>query len=351
MAWYNTEGALPHHVIHSQTKYIRNFQSIPFSNRADKAQIDSIKPRLEKLLEKNGFKKESLERNDLYQFLSFAEKGFCDADTSLLQNSASSSQGLKISDLSLYFNDPCSLAVSVGGRDLLVIRSLLSGRAIKETQSIALEAEELFDREFEFAYSERIGYLSPDVYKCGSGEFFSALLYLPASRAEAFEEIKALAFANQTSISPFYRDRENSGDMYVVTHSPSHLSDRFHAASGFDILISDIVEKEKTAEGIFFAENGKLIIEKAYRAYGTLMYARQISEEEMLSLISSIRLCLATAPESFSHLSANTVNLILSECMNFSVMSSYPECGSYEELDESRALLIRKILDNSAKAQ
>ena len=352
MSWYTTLGNAREHVIRSETKYIRNFKNTPFTCRMDKLQKDQLLSKLEKLLDANGFKKMLDAKSDLYELFSFAEKGFCDADETMLsQVSPKSTEQFSLPDTSLYFNEPCSLSVAVGGKDMLVIRSLLSGLAIGETQSIALEAEELFDREFEFAYSHEMGYLSPFIQNCGSGEVFSTLLFLPAIKETGdIESVRAMASMQSCSLLPFSRGEENLGGLYLLSHSPSHRCDHVRDMELFCSLVTMIIEKEKLSEGIIFNEKRKIIIEEARRALGTLLFARSIEESELLETWRKIRICLITHGENgiLPNVTFLTLNRILAECMSFSVLASHTECASQDELDEKRAQILQKILSETS---
>ena len=343
MSWYTTEGKDPHHTLRSEVQYIRNFAALPFSDRAPENQRRALFSELEKLLEANGFKKEPLPEGVIHK-LSYAEKGYLDT----CGFSSSSKEDIAYDhDCSLFFNEPCSLAVTVGGKDHISIRSLLSGRAIKEAKSIASEAEELFDKKFEFAYSHHFGYLSPCPYRCGSGEILSAILFLPAlSLSNETADVERYCRRQGVTFSPTFTYKGNPGDMFTLKYSPHHLSDRRAAASGFDALISGIIEKEKQYEGIIFAERCKIITDKAYRALGAMTYAQSMSEEEMLCHLSSLRLLCAASPDKKeSHaVKLPKINLIFAECLNASVASTSGGIGSYEELEEKRATRLKELL-------
>lgn len=339
MSWFDSEGKLPHHVIFSQTSYKRNPANQPFLGKCDPKTRTSSAERIDALLLKNGFRKDPIADGDTVQLRALAEKGFVDVDF------------LRPSPLrALYFNEPCSLAVSVGGKDLITIRSLLSGLAVTETRNIASGAEELLDSEFEFAYSDASGYLSPTPSRCGSGAEFSALLYLPSLRINSSEEpLRHRLSCSRAILAPFLTQSMGS-DLYLLTHRPSHLCDEIVSSQAFDSLISSIVEEETAAERIIFAESSKIIIDKAWRAYGALLYTRSLSAADMLSLSSSIRIALALCDGKSTRLppvSVTLLNSILGRGLDCSVISESGACRSGEECNDRRAELISGLLYSS----
>lgn len=333
MSWFTTEGKHPHHIIFSKTTFVRNLSGVPFTKRLSEKSADSFFKKADALLSKNGFRSELLSESDTIYSLSLAEKGFID-------------RGMLISSprRAVYFNEPCSLSVSLGGRDLISISSLVSGLAMTETRNIATSAEELLDREFEFAYNEQTGYLSATPSLCGSGAVFSALLFLPAlASQDEISELRHICSDQGVRIEPAFT--HGGGDLYFIYHTPSHLCDEIQATEAFSSMIEAIIHRESTLEGIMTEGNGRIIVDRAWRAYGQLLYARRLDENDLLTLSSALRFALAST-EGKAKLPPVTVkelNLMLGECLNASITAS-SGCGSDEEIATTRAETVSKMI-------
>ena len=336
MSWFNAEGKCPHHVIRSQTRYVRNPAGAPFQKRSAPKPTDQFFDKAEALLLKNGFRKENLPTGSLPEVAAFAEKGFIDRD---FLNC--------VGRRALFFNEPCNLAVALGGGDLINVRSLLAGNAIAETRNIAAGAEELLDRELEFAYSETLGYISHSPELCGSGVEFSSLLYLPSLRMnKSSEALRYQCALIGARLFPLMSDP--SGDLYTLSHSPAPFSSELSAAQLFGALVTKIAEDEARAVRIIFSERDKIIIDQAWRAYGILTNAKLISEGEMLSLSSSIRIALSACDNAslLPPVSVTKLNLLLAEGLSSSVISVRRECKSDVDCDLARADVIHKMLES-----
>ena len=333
MSWFTTEGKHPHHVIFSKTTFVRNLSGMPFTKKMGDKSIDSFFKKADALLSKNGFRSDILSESDPIYPLSLAEKGFI--DNGMLTSSPRRA---------VYFNEPCSLSVSLGGRDLISISSLVSGLAMTETRNIAISAEELLDREFEFAYNEQTGYLSATPSLCGSGAVFSALLFLPALTSQCeIADLRRRCAELGASLEPAFIHR--GGNLYFISHTPSHLCNETHAAEGFSALIEAIIDRETTLEGIIAEGNGRIIVDRAWRAYGQMLYARLLDESDLLTLSSALRFSLA-ATEGKAKLPPVTVkelNLMLGECLNASITAT-SGCNSDEEIATSRAEIVSKMI-------
>lgn len=334
MAWFENEGRCPQFAIYSQTSYKRNAAGLPFPKHCAPAELCALTDKIDKLMSENGFWRESIPEGDSAQLKALAEKGYIDRDM------LSPSQRRAV-----YFNEPCSLAVSVGGKDLLTVRSLLSGAAIADSRNIASGAEELIDREIEFAYSEQMGYVASSPALCGSGVEFSALLYLPSlTLTDEAEEVRMLLSGLGAVIYPAFSMKGNPGDTYIVSHSPSRLCREATAAEGFDRIVAMLISREAERLRSISREEA---IGSALQAYGAIKYAEELSESSLLRHLSHLRLgliCSGDKLQRLPHLSYTALNTVLGRCLSSSVITECGGCATEKECDAHRARLTCAIL-------
>ena len=338
MSWFNTEGVGSQFFIWSKTQFVRNLASVPFCE-AGEAYSDAFK-KVGDLLTQNGFRMENIRPGISTETMAFAEKQFVGRD--LIYSDR---------ERALFLNDPCSLAIAIGGDNFISIRSLLSGRAINESFNIASGAEELLDGELEFAYSERFGYLAKDPKDCGSASEISAALFLPALSYPHYREstIRACT-AFGASITPFSVYKDNPGDIYLISYKLPPNRAEGVSVSRFCSLCDKLVQNEKDGIRILFSDKRKLIIDKAWRAFGLISFAKSLCESEFLSLLSDIRLGLAVTDDKslLPPVGISQLNSLLAYGLNASVVSEAKVCASEEECDEARAIITAK-LTSSAK--
>ena len=341
MSWYNSTGPMQTHVLYTKVKYVRNPKDTNFYHISDQKRADELFSRLKVTLEGNGFRGENVSDKGTVYLLSLAEKQLAEHDFVYSDRPRA-----------LYFNEPCNLTVALGGDNYISISSTAAGLALKEAHNMSTGAEELIDREIPFAYSDRLGYLSPNISECGSGATFSSALYLPSLRllGDAARRMLSLTSLNMT-LSPMMQNEGNGGDVYLLSYSPHYLSDEESAVAHFTNTVTCLVEKEETILSTLFKERKKLLYDKARRALGTLLYSESISENEMLSLLSDIRLYHSVnkcAPVALPHLS--DLNYLTVEGLNASMLlSSGEKCNSIEELNCLRATLIKKYLNEKTE--
>ena len=343
MSWFNTEGNCPQFFILSQAKYLRSPAGLPFK-ATDSEDYQRLLAETDTLMAQNGFRKEVLPPGESADTLSLAEKQFLDG-------SEVESHAIR----TLYLNEPCNLSVTVGGKSFFTVRSILSGKAVSESLNVAAGAEEMLDTAFEMAYSEERGYLSPDPDQCGSGASISVTLYLPSlSVSSASERLRAECARHGVEIVPFSLHGGNPGDLYRITCYLSRNASEKQAAASFEAFCDKIVQNESRLLHSACDQRLDRIIDHGRRAYGLLTYASEISEAELLTLLSRLRLGLILAPDAVAlpHVSFTTLNSLLAEGLNGSVIASSPApCTSETDCRKLRAKLTSKILRSSESGQ
>lgn len=331
MAWFTSDQSSYRHVLWTKTEYIRNLAALPF-RRADSDGERELIKQADALLVGNGFRKEEPIGERRLHLQALAEKQLIDAS--------------ECDDGFIYFNEPCNLSVMLGGKNFITIRSVTCSPSIAESLSLASGAEEMLDKEFPFSYDPKFGYLAPDIRDAGSCSSFSAALFLPAmARLGEVERILGQLGAN---VTPMYSNRENSGNVFGLSFKPSLEISEGDAALFFDKLLNQLTQHEKALERIAYGDELSLVTDKAWRALGILTHAREMGEDELLNLISDIRLAALLCPNDAPHqLTAAILDELSVECLNSTVAQSFnKECLSITDCNRLRCQRLRDIISS-----
>ncbi len=330
MSWYNTQGPDQIYVLFSKVKYIRNLAKQNFCHLIDPKRASETYAKIESILQKNGFRGEKLGAKTTNTLLSLAEKHFIDGDLVFCEQIHA-----------LYLNEPCNLTVTLGGENCITISSIISGRSVEEAKNIASRAEELLDRELDFAYSENIGYLSPTVSECGSGLCFSSAVYLPSlSLRDSFEETNRELMKKGICLAPLFSHAK--GDIYMLSYSPHYLASEKDSAAFFSSILSYLTEREKKSLSELLSSRYDELLNCAHRALGILLCSDILKESELIQFLSEIRLCHAlseSAPPSLPDMT--DLNYLSAEGLSSSIIASSKDaCRDSLECDRARARLV-----------
>lgn len=338
MSWYDTEGFDEARVLWSRVTFYRNLSKLPFSSSGDRKTVSRISGETEALLLKNGFHKAE---DDGIRMLSYAEKQYC-----------SSGFTDAFEDGALFLNEPCSLSVSVGGRDMFCIQSVLSGKAVREAHRIASHAEELLDKNFDLAYSKKYGYLSATLSHSGHGMSMGCALFLPAlSQNDMIGSEKELLSRMGFELYPWFTYKDNPGDILLLLYTPSVSVTEHEAIGAFESCVDRIISIEEEYEKLISADNIGVIRDRARRAFGVMEYALSVGAEEFLSLISSLRLCLLLEGDELYGISFSDLNGLLCGGMSASIVCDAADAPrNAEECDALRAAFLHSFLSERKKS-
>ncbi len=340
MSWFNTQATGSERILYSKARYTRNISKLPFGMGADTKKLTEIYARIDKILSSNGFRGERLASGENATVLSLAEKQFISPDLV-------SSDGV----LMLYLNEPCNLTVALGGAELISIQAIMTGQAVIEAKNSAAVAEQLLDGELTFAYSERVGYLSPLPERCGSGLELSAAMFLPSLRLLcSFEELRYSLSRCGINIAPMFKG--GMGDLYTLSYIPEHLENEQQAALYFESVLTELNASEGKSQKMLFPDSELQLSDAAFRAVGLLKSSKRMGEDEMLRLISDIRIYISMCNEDEALPSLTDLSFMGVEGLNCCLLAgTNQKCSTNDELCRIRSELLRKYIAAKLKAE
>ena len=170
--WLRGEG--PHHqiVISSRVRLARNLRNRAFPGWAKKAErtaiLELIKPRVEELPEmQDSF-------SELLQDLSALEKQVLVERHLISREHAAKSVGSAV-----VMNRRQTLSIMINEEDHLRMQSIRSGLQLKQAFKLVDKVDSALEGKLDFAYDQRLGYLTACPTNVGTGMRASAMLHLP----------------------------------------------------------------------------------------------------------------------------------------------------------------------------
>ena len=250
----------------------------------------------------------------------------------------------------ILFNQDESLSVMINEEDHLRLQAIYPGTQAQQTWAAiaALDAE--ITGALGCAHDDQLGFLTACPTNTGTGLRASILIHLPALvLTEDMERV--LQGLNQLSftVRGVYGEGSNaSGNLFQVSNQATLGSSEEKIVEGLLRITSQLVEYEKDAQQSLLREARSQVEDKVWRAYGLLQYARVLSSQEFMNLLSAVRLGL-------------TIGLldVPAAFLNHLMIATQPahmqaEAGSAlepEERDLRRAQLVRRKLTEVSDGQ
>ncbi len=186
-------------------------------------------------------------------------------------------------------NDDETISVMIGEEDHLRIQVLLSGLQLGTAFEISQRVDEYLSSVVKYAYDDRLGYLTECPTNLGIGMRASVMLHLPAIEADSsFNSIAENAGKIGLAVRGLYGEGSSSAaSLYQISNQITLGITEENAIDNLKVITEQIIDKERAAR-----ENlrGIKIEDTVFRALATLKFARLISSDEMLNLLSKVKL-------------------------------------------------------------
>ncbi|MDD2214392.1 MAG: protein arginine kinase [Oscillospiraceae bacterium] len=343
MTWYIDRGPDSDFIISSRIRLARNVRGYRFPNRMSPEEARQfVKTAEDAFMQANRGMSSRYTVVDLNELapeerLSLAEKRLISED--LLKHSDSC--GVVIS------RDE-ALSVMLGEEDHIRIQAMAPGFDLDKAYQEASRAAAVFEERLPVAYDEQYGFLTACPTNTGTGLRASVMIHLPA--LTELGQIRAL-IENLQKLG--FTVRGNYGENSQATGYLYQISNQITLGLSETDLIRDLQQTVRQVMGLesqarqrLYGANQAKTEDRIYRALGTLSYARLISSEEALRLLSDLRLGVETGV--LPQLKPEEVNRLTISIGPGTIQKAAGEPLDTTSRDRLRARLIRETLENAA---
>lgn len=181
----------------------------------------------------------------------------------------------------LYVNERQDVSVLVNGFDHVRIQCIQQGADALRLWGKAVWMETRLSRDLPWAFDSEFGYLTASPYRAGTGLRLSAALFLPGlagsgALAQAAEKAARLGF----SLRSLYDDVSAAYPYCELLNTVTLGVSEETLCQRMKQLLKDILEAEQTAWKHVCGSAGMKWKDAAWRALGTLKYARLLGARE-----------------------------------------------------------------------
>lgn len=190
-------------------------------------------------------------------------------------------------------SDDETVSIMVIEEDHLRIQVLRSGLQLDEAWEQIGAIDDKLDDALEFSFHKRFGYLTACPTNVGTGIRVSVMLHLPALKMTGeIEKVFRAAKDLKLAVRGLYGEgTEATGDFYQISNQTTLGKVEDDILSEFrHTIIPRIVAYEHEARRALLNERTAALDDKVFRALGILRSARMLSTEEVLFLLSHLRM-------------------------------------------------------------
>jgi protein arginine kinase len=197
-------------------------------------------------------------------------------------------QGLIVGDREI-------VSIMINEEDHLRLQSIRSGFQLLETYRLLDRLDDELSSQVEFAFHEEFGYLTSCPTNAGTGLRASVLIHLPALvLTKKINEIVHGINQMGLTVRGYYGEgSEVMGNLFQLSNQNTLGQSEEEIIGSLNQITSQITDYERQARDILVKEARVAINDKIWRAYGILSNARVLSAQEVMNLLSAVRLGLS----------------------------------------------------------
>ena len=336
--WLSAPGPQHEILISSRVRLARNLLAFPFMSKASEPQRQEIQTTLRTRLQ-------HLKEAPGHLYVDMSEIN--DVDRQMLLERHLISRQLAAPDGSkgVFITEGEDISVLVNEEDHLRIQAIAPGLQIQECWQKATTVDDELEAGLDFAFSDKLGYLTACPTNLGTGLRVSVMVHLPALQLTGkIDQIKQAAKDMRLAIRGLYGEgTEAFGDFYQISNQTTLGRSEQEIIKEFnDLVVPRILLAEEAARDQLAAENPLLLDDRIGRALGVLQHARLLTAEEALFHLSYLRLGVTMKRISGLDLSAINALFLLSQTAHLQKL----EGGTLDENTRkaARAGLLRQKL-------
>ncbi|MCQ2441042.1 MAG: protein arginine kinase [Clostridia bacterium] len=285
--WYNDKAVEDDIAVSTRIRLARNIAGVPFPSRMTDEQKTAVNEQVKKaIIESNTPYAKSL------KFLLMKDIPENERYSMIERHIISPEFVKKSENGAIILSDDESISIMIGEEDHIRIQVILAGLQLEKAYDMAENLDTLICDSLNIAFDSQLGFLTECPTNLGTGLRASVMLHLPIT--ERAGEMSGLA-ESVNKIGFVFRGMYGEGSkavasLYQLSNQITLGISEKNAIDNLKIITMQLTQKErKLRESI----NKLKVQDMCMRAVGTLKYARIISSEEMMKLLSEVKLGMA----------------------------------------------------------
>lgn len=323
-------------VVSTRIRLARNLSDVPFPDRMSDEQKHEVVSRVEKALENAKFGKDiALNKIDMEKLSDIEANAMAERRIISPQFAA------KRNGRALFLSPDEGVAVLVNEEDHIRIQVLAAGSDLPLCLKLAAEIDAYLDSKLTFAFDETLGYLTQCPTNLGTGLRASVMLHLPMMESGRMIEnlSNTISKLGMTVRGSMGEGTSAQGALYQISNQVTLGISEQNAIDNLMSIVNQVILKEENLRKKAYENDTLSTNDQIFRAWGLLSQARLLSSEELLRLLSLIRL---GASLGVLNLETATLNALLFETGAHQLCVTYGGTPEPRKRDELRANLVRE---------
>ena len=340
--WLEASGDHADMVLSTRVRLARNLQGYAFGPRARvndrEAVLKQVRAATEKVTPLSGSTVVNLPALESRSRRILLERRLISREL-LGSNGSGPAEGIAVV---LSGHEPWS--VMVNEEDHLRLQSLLAGLRLSEAWNLVDRLDEDLGQQLPYAFHHEFGFLTSCPTNVGTGVRASVLMHLPGLvlTKEIGKVLQGISQVGLTVRGLYGEGSEVVGNFFQVSNQTTLGKSEEDLIDQLDRIVRQVLEYETRARQVLLRDARAVTEDKIWRAYGLLRYARTLSFEELMNLLSGVRLgaSLKLLPE----VRVYTLNKLMIFTQPAHLEQAAGRDLPPQESDAHRAAYVRRVL-------
>ena len=285
-SWVSGEGPDSDVFLASVCRLARNLSDLPFPERSSDEELSAVEERVLSAIETLDIQGQyypfhKLDRTEI-QFL---------VERRVVSDSMLDASGAR----GVFLTQDGSIAFAINDGNHLTIRGFAAGNQLNEISARVAVFDDELAGGLDYAFTDRLGFLTPDLRDVGTGLHLGAILHLPSLEASGtLPEQAQHAESRRHAFVPLIADGKKAlGDFFMVSNTSTLGRSEEETLFHLKHIALELAESERRERSARLSEARLQVEDRIWRALGVARNARLLAFAEGLRVLSSLRLGLA----------------------------------------------------------
>ncbi|MDX1679436.1 MAG: protein arginine kinase [Akkermansiaceae bacterium] len=272
-------------VLTSRIRLARNLRGLPFPGWAKRPERDEALERMRGPVEGLSVMKDAFSQ-ELGQLDSVQKQVLVERHLISREHAARGDGSAAIIERKQHFS------MMLNEEDHLRMQAIRPGLQLMDAYEALDEVDSSLERELEYAFDSKLGYLTTCPTNLGTGMRASAMLHLPGlvlsdQIGQVLQGVNKIGLA----VRGLYGEgTESLGNLYQISNQSTLGETETEIIRRLERVIAQVAEHEQNAREKLQEDDPAMVADKVGRAYGLLRHAHLIESKEALNLLSLLRL-------------------------------------------------------------
>lgn len=330
--WYFEKGNDGDVVLSTRVRFARNVREYPFPCKLDTEKRIELNEKIRDAVLPFNTALSYINMEDLSnsQIISMAEKHLISPEFTASANGRA-----------LILSDDEDISIMLEEEDHIRLQVMTSGFDLDGAYKTADRLDTLISESLNYAFDERIGYLTQCITNLGTGMRASLMLHLPGlTKKGMISRLSSTVSKLGLTIRGSYGEGSKpAGDIYQLSNQVTLGISEKEAIYNLESIAKQIISQERAAREELKSNDS--YTDNIWRAYGILKYARQISCAEFMELISLVRVGSAMG---IIDIEQEKINELIVSMQPATINAQKEQNLDPAQRDKVRAEEVRKIL-------